>query len=349
MSAKTQGRIGIFGAASLLGKELADELKESPMGVAEIVLLGDEDASGTLAAAGDEAMFIQKVEAAALEGMEFAFFTGKPLETAQHAQQARDAGASLVDMTYALERDPDMAIRAPWVTEALGLTVKADLDTAGAVSAHPAAVMLGLVLARLNAESPVAHATATVLEPASEHGREAMDELHQQTVNLLSFQSLPKEQYDAQIAFNLLAAAGPEAKMRLEQTAERIKQHYAALSNNGSGLSQGKLPVLILQLIQAPVFHGYTASVLVEFYQETTAEQALSALGADLIEVAAGDEDAPSNVSVAGQAAIAVQVKPESKKQVWLWMAVDNLKLTARNAIACAAELGRMRPQGKVQ
>ena len=35
-----------------------------------------------------------------------------------------------------------------------------------------------------------------------------MDELHQQTVNLLSFQSLPREQYDAQVSFNLLPVAG---------------------------------------------------------------------------------------------------------------------------------------------
>ena len=35
-----------------------------------------------------------------------------------------------------------------------------------------------------------------------------MDEMHQQTVNLLSFQSLPQEQYDAQVSFNLLPALG---------------------------------------------------------------------------------------------------------------------------------------------
>jgi aspartate-semialdehyde dehydrogenase len=33
----------------------------------------------------------------------------------------------------------------------------------------------------------------------------------------------------------------------------------------------------------------------------------------------------------------------------WLWMAADNLKLAAVHAIACAGELGRLRPSGKVQ
>jgi aspartate-semialdehyde dehydrogenase len=33
----------------------------------------------------------------------------------------------------------------------------------------------------------------------------------------------------------------------------------------------------------------------------------------------------------------------------WLWAAADNLKLTAMNAVACALEMRRLRPQGKVQ
>jgi aspartate-semialdehyde dehydrogenase len=32
-----------------------------------------------------------------------------------------------------------------------------------------------------------------------------------------------------------------------------------------------------------------------------------------------------------------------------VWMAADNLKLMALNAIACAIELKRLRPLGKVQ
>ena len=41
-----------------------------------------------------------------------------------------------------------------------------------------------------------------------------MDELHQQTVNLLSFQPLPKDVYDAQVAFNMLARHGQKSQPR---------------------------------------------------------------------------------------------------------------------------------------
>jgi aspartate-semialdehyde dehydrogenase len=33
----------------------------------------------------------------------------------------------------------------------------------------------------------------------------------------------------------------------------------------------------------------------------------------------------------------------------WIWASIDNLKFGALNAIACAQELSKLRPQGKVQ
>ena len=53
---------------------------------------------------------------------------------------------------------------------------------------------------------------ATIFEPASEHGQRGMDELHQQTVNLLSFQPLPKDVFDAQVAFNMVARYGQKSQ-----------------------------------------------------------------------------------------------------------------------------------------
>jgi len=108
------------------------------------------------------------------------------------------------------------------------------------------------VLERLQQAAPVRFAAATVLEPASEFGRAAMDELHQQTVNLLSFQGLPRQHYDAQVAYNLLSGMGENAKASLGASEARIRRHYDALA-------AGRWPTLALQVIHAPVFHGQTS------------------------------------------------------------------------------------------
>ncbi len=90
----------------------------------------------------------------------------------------------MLDLSGALDQETGVLVRAPWLGSA---AVTPDLFTPAVVPAHPAALALALVLERLQAAAPVRFAAATVLEPASEFGRAAMDELHQQTVSLLSF------------------------------------------------------------------------------------------------------------------------------------------------------------------
>jgi aspartate-semialdehyde dehydrogenase len=343
-------RIGVVGASSLAGKELSEELGSSPLAASDFVLLDVEDAVGQIATAADEVSFIQRLEASSFQRMDFVFFAGADEATSKYWQDARKAGASIVDMTYVLEREKDVLVRAPWVAEAIGGKPGdklPDLRTPAVVAAHPAAVMLALCAARVKAKLPLRSVAAMVMEPASEHGQAAMDELHQQTVNLLSFQTLPREQYDAQVAFNVLPELGEAAKVRLKTTEERIRRHYIALVN-------GAVPALALQVVQAPVFHGYVVSMLVEIDGAVTVKQVEGALAGEHVDVVSAESDPPSNLSAAGQQDMLVQVREEpagdgGTARFWIWMAADNLKLRALNGIACATELRRLRPLGTVQ
>jgi len=342
-------RIGIVGATSLVGKELSDELQNSLLATADFILLDDEEVSGQVTSVGDEAAFIQRIEATTFQGMDFVFFAGERAATRKHWEVARKSGASIIDLTNELEREADAPVRSPSVSDALKLKGEAkvearvNLSTPALVAAHPAAVMLGLVAARLQVAMEVKSFAAVVVEPASQQGREAMDEMHQQTVNLLSFQTLPREQYDAQVAFNVLPTLGEAAKVKLDEAAARIQKHYGLIG-------EGRLPRLELELLQAPVFHGYTASVLVELAEDKTVEAVEKALVGEGVDVIAEGSEPPSNLSAAGQEDVMVRVRGTgAANRFWIWMAADNLKLNALNAIACANELRRLRPRGKVQ
>jgi aspartate-semialdehyde dehydrogenase len=345
-------RIAIVGASSLAGKELAETLAESPLATSDVVLLDVDDAAGQVTSAGEEVSFIQKIDAESFAGIDFAFFAGDPEITKKYWKAARRAGASIVDMTYALEAEPGVVVRGPWAGGsaagyAAGRVQEPDLTTPAVVAAHPAALMLLLVAGRLQTKFPVRSIATTVFEPASEHGRAAMDELHQQTVSLLSFQSLPRLEYDAQVAFNLLPQLGSAAKVKLAETQARIADQYASLA-------AGSAPDMALQLIQAPVFHGYVASVMVELQGTASLELVEAAVAGEHVDVVGAESDPPSNLSAAGQPEVLVRVSAVTAgdaagTRFWLWLAADNLKLAALNAIACASELGRLRPQGKVQ
>lgn len=347
-------KIAITGAASLRGKELNEILADSSFGAAEFLLMDDEAALGQLEAVGDEAAFVQRIEPDSFERVDFAFFAGDEELTRKHWQAATRAGASIIDLSGALEGEANVLVRAPWVQDELlreeadGSTAPApDLHTPAIVSAHPAALALGLLLLRARDVAAVRSATATVLEPASEYGRAAIDELHQQTVGLLNFQGLPKDIYDTQIAFNLLPVLGEAAKVNLPATEARIRGHYTLISG-------GHLPEVGIQLLHAPVFHGYTISLALELEQAVSLEHLEAALSGEHIDIMLGDADAPSNLSCAGEEEILVRARTEqgvetATNRFWIWAAVDNLKLTALNAVACAIELRKLRPQGKVQ
>jgi aspartate-semialdehyde dehydrogenase len=345
-----QSKIAIVGAGSLRGKELNDALADSPFAAAEFLLMDDESELGTLEAVGDEVTFIQRIEPHSFDKTDFVFFAGEEQLTRKHWQAAHRAGASIIDVSYALEGEKGVLVRAPWVTEAAPTgQASPGLETRAVVPAQAAAVSLVLLLERITGLSPVRSASATVLEPASEYGRLAMDELHQQTVKLLSFTDLPKQVYDTQVAFNTVPAFGEAAKISLSTSESRIRRHYALLAGD-------RLPELGVQLVHAPVFHGYGISLAVELDEAATLDQVEAALAGEHVEIVTAESDPPTNLSVAGQPDILVRVRPQSGKngeaqstKFWIWAGLDNLRFASLNAVACALELNRLRPHGGVQ
>ena len=339
-------KIAIAGASSLLGRELKDAISESPLAAATFVLLDEEEAQGQLDQVGDEVTFIQTIGPDAFERVDFTFLCGSESLTRMHWSQALRSGSTVLDLSGALDQEAGVLVRAPWLGSE---SAAADLFTPAVVPAHPAAVTLGLLLERVQQAAPVRSAAATVLVPASEYGRGAMDELHQQTVNLLSFQSLPRAIYDAQAAYNLLGSLGESATVALANVDARIRRHYEALS-------AGRWPKLALQLVQAPVFHGLTFSIFAELERPVEVTALEEALNGEHVDLVLEDTDSPSNLAATGQNDVLVRLRteqtgrnPNETSRIWLWAASDNLRLNAQNAVECALDLRRLRPQGTVQ
>lgn len=339
-------KIAIAGASTLVGRELKEVLSDSPLAAANFVLLDEAEAQGQLDEVGDEVTFIQPIAAEAFERVDFTFFCGNEDLTRRHWRAALSAGSTVFDLSGALDQETGVIVRAPWLgTEAAAV----DLFTPAIVPAHPAALALAMLLERLQQASPVRFAAATVLLPASDLGRAAMDELHQQTVSLLSFQSLPRAIYDAQAAYNLLGGFGEAAKFNLRATESRIRRHYDSLTG-------GRGPNLALQVIHAPVFHGHTFLIAVELEHSVEVAAIEEALGGEHVDLILEETDSPSNLAATGQNDVLVRLRPEPGRRnpiqitrLWIWAASDNLRIQAQNAVACALDLRRLRPQGTVQ
>jgi len=343
----TEYKIAIAGASSLLAKELKECLTESPLAGASFLLLDEKDGQGQLEQVGDEVTVVQAIGEGSFEEIDFTFFAGTDEMTRSFWRNALAAGSTVVDLTGALDEEPGVLLRAPWLGDAVRLP---DLLTKAVVPAHAAALALALIMDRLQEIAEIRFAAATVLQPASEYGKDGLDELHQQTVSLLSFQNMPRAIFDTQVAYNTLASFGESAKANLSRAEGRIRRHYATLAGD-------RLPDLRLQVIHAPVFHGNTFSICIELEHAVPLAAIEDALGGEHLDLVLEETDSPSNLAAAGQNDVLVWLKPEppverligETSRFWLWAASDNLRLAAQNAVECALDMRRLRPLGKVQ
>ena len=322
--------VAVVGGATLLAREIRDLLTEVKPSPRVQLISAAADGSTILAAEDDEAVVMIPLNKQSLDGVSVAFLAASPAASRRVAKLQSVGSPVLIDLTGALEEQPHARLRAP-SAEPSGRLVSAPVH----VIAHPAAIAIAMLLARLVQESPLRRSVIHVFEPASERGQGGLDELQQQTVAVLSFKKLKTDVFDAQLGFNLLARYGEEALEPLEGIEQRVERHLASLLAAWPGV-----PMPSLRVIQAPVFHGHSFSVWAEFESNPD----VAALSRELAKqgVDVRPDDPPTNAAIAGNSGIAVgaiAADRNNSRACWLWMVADNLRLTAENSIAVAQEV----------
>ena len=322
--------VAVVGGDTLLAKEIREVLGESqPSPRVQLIAAGDRDPSEP-GAEEDDAVVMAPLTRESLAGARVAFLAGSAASSRRTHKLNGPGGVTLIDLTSALEEQPEARLRAP--------TAEPGTAERGAriqVIAHPAAIALAMFLRRVAETGAIRQTVVHVFEPASERGQRGLTELQQQTVAVLAFKKLKTEVFDAQLGFNVLARYGEEALEPLEGIEGRLERHLASLLAEWPGI-----PMPSLRLIQVPVFHGHSFSAWVEFEKHQNAEALARALADAGLDVRA--EDPPSNAGIAGQSGLsagAIAVDRNNPRAVWFWLVADNLRLSAENAVQAAREV----------
>lgn len=181
---------------------------------------------------------------------------------------------------------------------------------------QPAAALLGTVLSALGQDFTIASACATLMLPALELGKEGLEELHQQTVSVLSFKSPPTRVFREQLAFNLTLAT-PHGESPVSE--ERVGRDAVTLS--------GQEFPLAVSLLRAPLFTGYALSLWVELRDAPETGAVAQALRASkrlhLHETETAAKPAPSPLSVATLERIHVGRLRADAGGFWMWVVAD--------------------------
>jgi aspartate-semialdehyde dehydrogenase len=326
------------GASSLRGKELKSVIEDWkwPAGTSlDIVLFDTAVPVGTLTEAGGEPTFIKPLEPESFAGVRFVFFAGSAVETLANWKMARDAGATVIDLTGALEAEAGTVPWIPSLDSLLPPPVRSGGNARGIYASPAPSVMIACMLAAVLQKFSPHRIALLFFPPVSEREQPGVDELESQTSALLSFKPFSQTVFDSQVAFNLLADYGESSRPSLADIRSETAARIAAYLN-------GCLPSPALHFVQAPVFYGYAFAAFVELSGPADVSAIESALVAAGVHVASEGEASPNNVSIAREEKIhlaRIERDASSPECLWLWGAADNLRLPAVNAARIVEEL----------
>jgi aspartate-semialdehyde dehydrogenase len=280
-------------------------------------MLDTDDDAGLLQAFGGRIEIVQVIPPERLEQVDVAVFTCAP----RFLQDYLDTGAYLPPVTLDLTGgdrtgpvfvDPisaDASWRPPGATPRRVTPI---------IAPRAETIALVRILERLHLLAGIEACEATILESASEQGSAAMNQLQEETVQILSFQQTGNR--SAQRAFNLIGPDEPSARR-----ASRIARQIGSVSSDGC-------PAPAIQFARVPVFQGSAQSVYVRLGRDVSVEDIANALNRPPAAAVTGGRR--SSLETIGDPAIHLSSISEGAdpNAFWLWLVTDNLRLAAQNA-----------------
>ncbi|HXG58915.1 MAG TPA: Asd/ArgC dimerization domain-containing protein [Thermoanaerobaculia bacterium] len=312
-------RLGIVNPTTLVGNEIKTILRERAFPYQKIALLDSTGTgSGSLTDVDDEPAFVTAASAEELEDLDLVFFCGPPAGNREWIRQADDREFTVIDVSQ-----PTTIEGGKLAVAGVNLDEVTEADRL-IVSPHPVAIPIAIILHQIETLTPIDICTATVIQPASEFEQEGVEELARQTISVLNVQSVPKEIFDRQLAFNLYPALERNEEFIIGQIREML---------------QRKLDVALL-VTQGTIFHGHTFSLFIRTRERLDAAAIAKALGSSsAIALPEGDETI-GTIDAAGKDEVLVaEIRPDPaiRGGFWVWAVCDNLRRSsALNAVLVA-------------
>src|ERR1700730_17164103 len=223
-------RVAIVGASSLRGKELKVVLEERNFPASEIILLDESVMAGTLTEAAGEPTFIRALKEDSFEGARFVFFAGSPADAERNWEIAQRSGATVIDLTGATAASGRATTLIPSLSSVLlpvGPSQSNGTARPAAYYSPPSPVVIACTLAAGLGNLSQLRIVILYFSPVSHRELAGVEELENQTTNLLTFREISKAVFDEQVAFNLLTGYGKASSPRLEDIRNDVARETA--------------------------------------------------------------------------------------------------------------------------
>ena len=305
-------RLALIEPRTLIGEAVRNALTQRRFPHASIDLLTcTEEEVGAVTEVAGGAALVQAFDAALVAAADVAIFCRPAV--------SESALADLEPTTRSVLIQPE-SVGADWTVAVAGISDPAVLAGNRLISPSPAVLLLAHLLAPLRDRAPI-EVVAHVLQPASTHDQTGLDDLFQQTRSILSMSGSQAETvFGHQLAFNLLPWRGTDPDPAADLSALL-----------GEGIR------VYIHSSQAGVFHGLSAAISLKIAIDPGPEELRGVLLDQPLFEPAAEIDGLGPVSAASSDKILLgEIRPAPPDRYWIWCAVDNLSLSAHNALALA-------------
>ena len=326
--------IAVLGATGAVGAEMFTILEERLFPADTVYALASRKSVGREVSYGDKTLKIKDAETFDFSQVDLVLMSAGGELSKAMAPKIAKAGALVIDNSSVWRMDPDVPLVVPEVNaEALAKR------PAKNIIANPncSTIQTVVALKPIHDAAGIIRASVATYQSTSGGGKEAMDELWNQTRAIYVNDPIEPQAFDKQIAFNVI----PKIDVFMEDGATKEEWKMTVETKK---ILDPKVK-LFATCARVPVFVGHCVAAHLELENELSAGDAKTLLreAPGLMLIDRADEDDPAYVtpveSVGEFATFVSRVRndPTVENGLALWIVSDNLrKGAALNAVQIA-------------
>ena len=329
--------VAVVGATGAVGETMLSILEERNFPVGEVYALASSNSAGKRIPFKGGTLKVEDLATFDFSNTQIGLFSPGASVSEIYAPIAAQAGCVVIDNTSQFRYDDDIPLVVPEVNP----DKIADYKNRGII-ANPncSTIQMLVALKPIYDAVGITRINVCTYQAVSGTGKEAIEELSQQTVNLLNLKTITPSVYPKQIAFNVL----PQIDVFMDNgyTKEEMKMVWETKKILGDD------SVLVnATAVRVPVFYGHSEAVHIETRDKISADAVRELLkkanGVTVIDervnggypTAVTDSAGRDNVFVGR-----IREDISHSKGISLWVVADNVrKGAALNSVQIAEEL----------
>lgn len=326
--------VAVVGATGAVGNEMIETLEQRNFPVEKLRLFASEMSEGkTLEFKGND-IHVETLNGNSFKGIDIALFSAGAERSKTWAPVAARSGCVVIDNSSQWRMDPEVPLVVPEVNPH-------DLKWHKGIIANPncSTIQMVVVMKPIHDAAKIKRVVVTTFQSVSGTGKKAMDELLQQTTDLLNFREIQRNVYPHRIAFNCL----PHIDKFLENG--YTKEEMKMVDETRKIMGDDSIRVTATT-VRVPVFRCHSESVNIETEKKITADEAraiLSSADGVIVYDAPEKNIYPLASDIAGKDETYVgRIREDESIENGLnmWIVADNLrKGAALNAVQIAEKL----------